>query len=57
MSGLRSEWKEPAELVVRSFDKLQLLQWHADALQHRFDDLFIVLHPELQQLPGGLHVV
>ncbi|KAG7245154.1 hypothetical protein INR49_023720 [Caranx melampygus] len=30
---------------------------HPNALQHGLDDLFVVLHPELQKLPGGFHVV
>lgn len=54
---LKGQWNKPAELEICSFDEFQLLQWHTDALQHRFDDLLIVLHPKLQQFPGGLHVV
>lgn len=47
----------PAELEVGSFDKLEFIQRHTDALQHGLDDLLVVFDPELQQLPGSFHVV
>lgn len=47
----------PAQLVIGAFDEAQLLQRDANALQHGLDHLLVVLHPELQQLPGSLHVV
>lgn len=50
-------YNPPAQLEVGSLDKIQFIQWNPDALQHGLDNLLVVLHPELQQLPGSLHVV
>lgn len=47
----------PAELKVCAFDKSEFVKGNSNALQHSLNDLLIVLHPELQQLPWSLHVV
>ena len=46
-----------AELVVWALDKLELLQGYPYWLEHGLDDPLIVLNPQTQQFPGGLHVV
>ena len=46
-----------AELVVSAPHELELVQGHANGLEERLDDGLVVLCPQLEELPGGLHVV